>query len=456
VIHDAECDLVIMNPPFTRPTNHESTIVPVPSFAGFGTSNAEQKAMSRKLKASRCRLLGSGHAGLASNFMDLVHIKLKPGGTLAMVLPFSFAAGGSWKNARSALDKYYHHIRVIGIASHGTYDRAFSADTGMAECLLIATKRSKSTVIQGTQFSSILRRPRSLLEASDVAKRIWEEQAFEDSILDCGGVAVLHKNVADTARDLSRGQLRLPRETKGTPMAIVPLGEVSDRGLVDRNISARSSGPFDLRRIKKGEVPTYPVLWAHNAKKERRFWVQPDRCGEVRPGQDVEAQRVWDTASRLHSNRDFQLNSQSLAMCLTREKCVGGTAWPNLSPHKEAYTFPMLLWANSTLGLILFWYHGTRQQQGRARLTISRLPAHPILDPRALTADQREWCRAIFQDFERRDFLPANEAYRDPARQELDAALFSMLGIDRLENLALLRRQWCAEPSVHGGKSTRP
>lgn len=25
-----------------------------------------------------------------------------------------------------------------------------------------------------------------------------------------------------------------------------------------------------------------------------------------------------------------------------------------------------------------------------------------------------------------------------------------------LEPLAVLRRQWCAEPSVHGGKSTRP
>ena len=34
-------DLVIMNPPFTRPTNHEATDVRVPSFAGFRTeSNA--------------------------------------------------------------------------------------------------------------------------------------------------------------------------------------------------------------------------------------------------------------------------------------------------------------------------------------------------------------------------------------------------------------------------------
>ena len=42
-------DLVIMNPPFTRPTNHESTEVPVPSFAGFQTTEDEQRTMSRTL-----------------------------------------------------------------------------------------------------------------------------------------------------------------------------------------------------------------------------------------------------------------------------------------------------------------------------------------------------------------------------------------------------------------------
>ena len=38
------CDLVIMNPPFTRSTGHEAKKigVPVPSFAGFATTNDEQ------------------------------------------------------------------------------------------------------------------------------------------------------------------------------------------------------------------------------------------------------------------------------------------------------------------------------------------------------------------------------------------------------------------------------
>ena len=85
-------DLVIMNPPFTRPTNHEATDVPVPSFAGLGNDAEEQIAMSRLLKGIRKRVnnpAGHGNAGLASNFLDLADAKVRPGGVLAMVMPLS-------------------------------------------------------------------------------------------------------------------------------------------------------------------------------------------------------------------------------------------------------------------------------------------------------------------------------------------------------------------------------
>ena len=71
-------DLVIMNPPFTRATGHEAgkVGVPVPSFAGFDTTEDEQRAMSKKLKAHD-KAFGHGNAGLASYFMDLAHVKVR-------------------------------------------------------------------------------------------------------------------------------------------------------------------------------------------------------------------------------------------------------------------------------------------------------------------------------------------------------------------------------------------
>ena len=164
-IEERSCDLVIMNPPFTRPTNHEAghAEIPVPSFAGFNTSHDEQQAMGRKLKKA-ADLFGSGNAGLASNFMDLGHNKLKDGGVLALVIPFSFLRGKSWKRAREALQAHYSDVHVTSIAATGSTARAFSADTGIAECLVVATKRSGGK--SRAAYSNLAARPSSLLEAA--------------------------------------------------------------------------------------------------------------------------------------------------------------------------------------------------------------------------------------------------------------------------------------------------
>ena len=106
-----------------------------------------------------------------------------------------------------------------------------------------------------------------------------------------------------------------------------------------------------------------------------------------------------------------------------------------------------------------FWWSGSRQQQGRSVLTITGLPELMTLDVRALPREKLARARAIFRRFRGRPLLPANEAWRDRARQALDRALLvELLDLpeDVLEPLDNLRRQWCAEPSVHGGKPTAP
>ena len=467
-IKDCSCDLVIMNPPFTRPTNHEAhhADIPVPSFAGFNTSHEEQEAMRRKLRRSG-RAFGSGHAGLASNFMDLAHRKLKEGGVLAAVLPFAFVSGMAWKGARETLAGCYEDLHVTSIAATGGTASAFSADTGMAECLVVATKRAGGSA--STMYSNLAARPATLLEAA-VEARIVAQRAMRGDIREAGAAGIRSTSVIEVARELASGSLRLPRQAQAIELPIVPLGAVAERGLVHRDISGGPTdrektgppqGPFVVRATYSGEVPTYPMLWAHSAKHQRTFVVQPDRCGVPREGDEERASERWNRkASRLHSNLDFRLNSQSLAMCLTAEKCLGGTAWPNVIPHEQKYEMPLLLWSNSTPGLILFWWQGTRQQQGRARITITKLPDLPVLDPRPLTEEQTDRCCAIFEDFKDRAFLPANEAYRDTTRKALDCALLfgraSVLQLDPglEEELDLLRDQWCAEPSVHGGKRT--
>ena len=92
-------------------------------------------------------------------------------------------------------------------------------------------------------------------------------------------------------------------------------------------------------------------------------------------------------------------------------------------------------------------------------MPISAIRTMPTLDVTQLSDDQLKLAEAIFDDMRDRDFLPANEAWRDESRKELDRrVLVELLGLPEsvLEPLDLLRLKWCSEPSVHGGKGTGP
>ena len=186
--------------------------------------------------------------------------------------------------------------------------------------------------------------------------------------------------------------------------------------------------------------------------------VEPDSEGIVREGLRDKAVAVWGTATRLHCTVEYRLTSQPLSACVTPNACIGGASWPNFITRSE-WERPIALWANSTLGMMNFWWIGSRQQPGRPRISISRLPELLSLDCRALTDEQIDQANAMFDEFAERDLLPANEAYRDPVRQELDASILcDLLGLPESiwEPLATLRLAWCSESTVHSGKSTRP
>ena len=477
-------DLVIMNPPFTRPTNHEVADVPVPSFAGFRTTDDEQRAMSTRLARIRQALdgpAGHGNAGLASNFVDLAHAKVKPGGTVAFVLPIAAVQGASWRPARQLLAERYRDPAVIAIAAAGNTERAFSADTGMAEALVVATRKAQEDAPgPDALFVNLRRRPSSLLEAAELARsvaRLPEDSAsghiragsqelgsYIRAPLHEGGCAALRESaLADLMFALRSGALKLPRYRAEHPVPITSLGALGRRGLLHRDIGNRNDGrppfrgPFRIRPIQG--IASYPMLWSHDAGRERCLVVEPDSEGEVRPGCEDRAKEAWQTAGELHFTLDFQLNSQSLAACLTPEPSLGGRAWPNFRPHREEWQDLLALWANCTLGLMSFWWAGSRQQQGRSVLTISGLPDVMAIDPRGFAAGELAQAREMARRFSGTPLLPANEAYRDAARRNLDrAVLVDLLGLPEevLRPLDNVRRQWSAEPSVHGGKSTAP
>ena len=485
-IPDGTFDIVIMNPPFTRATNHEGGHADVvnPAVAAFDSSDADQKEMGNRINVLGKGTCYHGNAGIASAFAALANKKLKPGGVLALVLPLSAAAGLSWAAFRGMLVEGYSDLTVLSIAAGDNDELSFSADTGMGECLVIARKvKEAGKEVQRGDFISLARRAQGFAHASSLAMSlsstdtirriedgpyggtrlmVGDELAGERVTAPCdadgavwGAVRLSDLSIAQTAYALSRSQLWLAGNLSTAAVELAQLDAVGQLGLVDRDINGPSPrGPFD--KAAPSATATYPSLWNHDAKKEGRVICEPDSQLLVRQGMEQKAAESWATASRSHISRGFRFNSQSLAVAVTEQVSIGGRAWPNVSFSDNRFDYAFVVWANCTLGLLCYWWHSSRQVAGRGDMTIRAAESLPVLDFRALSDDQLATAENIFNDFRDRELKPAYLADADPNRALLDhRVVCDLLGFDQsvYEGVRRLAAKWCAEPSVHGGKA---
>ena len=488
-------DILVMNPPFTRSTNHEaeSAGVPRPAFAAFKTSHEEQRLMAGKLaklyRDSRHardwgKPAGHGNVGLASYFIDLATQKLKLGGELGMVLPFTVLQGHDWANARAHLERWYRNKVVVSIAQYRSDDRSWSADTHMAEVLLLARRNETGSAgREDTLFVNVNRRPEDAVEAlalaesvktaeqtqgrhgplktgNGIALGIWMRHPLTD-----GGcpAAIADEEVAEFCDRLVKGELKLPREARGTQLAVTKMDKLGERGAYHLDLTGTwPRGPWEWD--EPSETATYPALKAHDAKRESNLFVAPDAQGRPKSDEGAEEKAVaqWqDHAGRLHMNLDFRTNAQPLAACLTEEAVLGGRAWPNFNPHERADEDVLACWWNSIFGLTTFWWYGSRQQDGRACLGIDSIPALPVVDCRRLTKTQKARFARLAQDMTKgiregryTPLQPAHRIATDGTRRKLDQEVSRILEIDdrRMESLRLLAKKWGAEPTVCGHK----
>ena len=385
------------------------------------------------------------------------------------------------------LARHYEELLLVSLAGAASNDKSFSADTGMAEVLVLGRKRDQyrpelDPATAEASWISLKRRPQSTVEAYETSRAVRQQtgpqhkaggtfeirlgghvagSGIRATLGDGGCAGISDLSLARAAMSLERGCIPLPRVGENLLVPMTHLGHLGTRGPLDRDVGARrgsrvgARGPFEI--VPVDGVPTFPVLWGHHAPRERKLVVEPDSMGRPLPGRETDAASVYRTASRLHFNRDFQINAQSLAACLTPVPAIGGRAWPSLGMQDASWETALAAWANTTLGLLLFWWVGSAQQQGRTVLTISRLPELPVLDLRALAAGPLRRLRDAFSALAEEEFLPAHRATEDPTRKELDRlVLEDALGFEpaAMGQVALIREKWCAEPTVHGGKQS--
>ena len=236
---------------------------------------------------------------------------------------------------------------IVSIAANGR-DMAFSSDTDMAECLVLARKRPVTAVseehlpceeccdtvlrVEEARFVSLTNRPVNFAQAAQMGRgiitgkhtrRIDDGPFGGTSLLigeettgamihaicsedggPWGAVRMSDYSLAQTAFAMSESRLTLPANHTSLDMTMTTLSDISVLGLYDLDITGKPpQGPFT--KMAYSETATYPALWNHNAKREKRIVCVPDSQLHVRSGMESKAAKVWKTAGRSHLNREF-------------------------------------------------------------------------------------------------------------------------------------------------------
>ena len=482
--HD-EFDIVIQNPPYTRGGADSNSNLPKSIFA----DKKEAAAMRASRKAQKCQLRGN-NPGLGPDFVDLADRMLKRNGKMAFVLPLTAIVGNSWHKVRRLWAEEYHDVIVITIADADIDRCTFSADTSMAECLIIAAKgKSKNT--ERATFVCLTRCPSGELEAREVARGIHEFKELrklEDGInkgntIQIGDDIIGHAisaplasdevgwpvsrikdlTVVQSAYQLTKGVLQLPRQKTGIEVSICQVLEIAKTGADHRDIhDLGKRGAFDVE-IGCPDTAEYPCLWKVDCKNQRSMVTSPDSHAFIRQHAREKAQKILELNSRVHYNRDMGFNSHSLAVMFTEQDSIGVDSIPNIVfKKKEIYDYVWTLWGNSTLGFLCYWLSSSKQHPGRGRGSKASLESMSTLDVRKLSDESLANAEQIFNQLKHKQMLPFNQMDEDPVRHELDRLFLSdVLGIteserpDVHEGLALLRKMLCKEPSIHGGKKSK-
>ena len=419
-----EFDIVVLNPPFTRPDSDSNSSVPKAVFKGSNRSKEEEQKM-RQARGRKDWRVGDGNAGLPSDFVDLADKMLKENAKSKMgfILPVTCLMSPHWQKVRNMWATEYHDVVVLTIADAEGEDCAFSADTTMAECMVVATKGKKTDNTGRGTFIPLNCRPRSVIEALEIANainRIKKRRRLEDEpsggdLLKVGDTSFGHalncplqmnspwevvriKEMAliQSAHRLANGEMWLPTQATPLEMLICFVNEIAVVGAHHRDIREEGErGAFDL---EKSYTPTdlYPGLWNLNAPAQRAMVVEPDSHLIPRPNQYEKAQKILERSGRLHFNVDIGFSANSLGVLFTEKPAIGGSSLPSVVLKKPIYDYVWTLWCNSTLGLLLQWAHSGKQQPGRGRGSRTALLQMPTLDVRCLSDEALANAERIF------------------------------------------------------------
>ncbi len=460
-------DLCAMNPPFTRSVGGNLLFGNLPE-AERGKMQIKLKGLVRKGKVA-----ASITAGLGSVFVALADRHLKVEGRLCLVLPRALVSGVSWEQTRSLIAQKYNLEYVI--VSHEPNHWNFSENTSLSEVLFVAHKHNGRDSFSGvdTVCVNLWRQPLNAIEALGLARSLLEARP-PDLATQRGAMelkvgerklgeafsipwdelrhgtwhlpgAFAQTELTRTLYSLAKGKLYLPNSGISSKVPLCPLSDLGELGFDCRDM-------HDGFSLAAGRT-TYPAFWCHDASRVRTMaqspnqWLQPlSEAKDKRPLRNSE--HLWKKAGRLLIAERLRLNTMPLCSVLVSEDVLSNVWWTvrlKKMRRKTDCEKALVVWFNSTLGLVILLGHREETQGPWVKFKKPTLHSMPVLDVSGIGEKQLKMLAKAFDDLSGKNVAPLLEMDADPTRAAIDEAIAKAL---QLPDLSSLRRVLAREPVI--------
>lgn len=506
-IRHGSCDIVVMNPPFSSAANPEqkSDGVHNPAFAGFDTDTDAQDAMSDRTSAiADGKIADGGRAARRSKkltpeerivaggklpvyFAYIADTMLRDGGTLALVLPLAFAQGESWAPLRQKIVRDYDDILLVSAAGPTAEESSFSSSTGMREAVLVCRKAHGSGRKKRVTFAVLKRVPHDPLAATEIGRRLRSIRAGPPAdILSGAGPlpvrigndevanavsamihtddgpsfrinTILNLSLAATAERLRGGTLSLGVKRRPVLIPMTTMDRIGEGGLLSRDIDGdekiaggRPRGPFMFAADTANK--NYPAVHKHDKDAQSRMGMAPDGYYIAKDAAEPsQVEKAWASSGRVIIATHWQFDAQPCVAGYVETDVLGGASFPNFNLYCRDHEKPFVVWQNSVLGALCFWFHSTRQQIGRGIVSKDLRKTMPVLDFSALGRDKVKLLERLFDRYADKRLLSLDKLEADRNRRSMDKDMARILFDGREADAVCGALNW-----IYGALSSEP
>ena len=455
---------------------------------GGAKSPIDSKAMAayKRHADRRVRGVANGQAGLATFMHAVEHEMLAYGGPHGKVLPLTAAHAETYTGFRRNIENEYGD--VIAISTAAGDGASMSADTGIQEMLLIATKQRPPAGVATGQYGD---RAVTCVNLNTTFTTKLEAKMFADAIRrevargrQSGEIVVgsaigtyyrmtglgdgkpwsalgISGDYAILTGYVTNGKAWHPATGKVTDFALPMttasgvLGHGPTHDLLGCLPASRGPrGAFTMRPAPEAQNRQNPSLWELQANEQVTMTCVPTHYGEPR-GNAAEAQRMLDTAGRFHLSRNLRMSAQKIAVAYTEQDCMGGRSWTTIYAD-SGVAEAVAIFLNSTYGMLIRIGYGQSTDLGRSPIQVRAIAGHPLPDFASASDAGRRAREIAVAEFDRLRELPLERislSALDGNRAEIDRVATLLLGLpwrpDTEGMLASWRRLLCLQPGVN-------